>query len=87
MPFELGSKEGSMIGIFLALGYTAPLAVYASVVSRLRELAWIGIGLALMWGDGPDPLAAGGSVLSLRLEGEGPDPGPVHGGVADAPQP
>lgn len=53
MPFELGSKEGSLIGIFLALGYTAPLAVYASVVSRLRELVWIGIGLALMSRGGP----------------------------------
>lgn len=52
MPFELGSKEGSLIGLFLALGHAAPLAVYASVVSRLRELVWIGIGLVLIWGDG-----------------------------------
>lgn len=60
MPFELGSKEGSLIGIFLALGYPAPLAVYASVVSRLRELAWIGIGLALMSRGGPRPAPASG---------------------------
>ena len=87
MPFELGSKEGSMIGIFLALGYTAPLAVYASVVSRLRELAWIGIGLALMWESGPEPVAPGGSVLTLLPEGEGPEPGPVSGGPPAPPPP
>lgn len=66
MPFELGSKEGSLIGLFLALGHPATLAVYASVVSRLRELVWIGIGLAMVWwrGDAPrDAIAAAASGL------------------------
>lgn len=87
MPFELGSKEGSMIGIFLALGYAAPLAVYASVVSRLRELAWIGIGLALMSGGGPEPVTPGGSILSLRPDSAGSEPDPVPVALTTPPPP
>ncbi len=75
MPFVLGSKEGSLIGIFLALGYSAPLAVYASVVSRLRELVWIAIGLILMWAGGTRADATPGGVLGLPLEGASPRPG------------
>lgn len=50
MPFEIGSKEGSLVGLFLLLGHPASLGMSASIVSRLRELAWIGIGLLMLWG-------------------------------------
>ncbi|MCL4866529.1 MAG: flippase-like domain-containing protein, partial [Gemmatimonadales bacterium] len=86
MPFELGSKEGSLIGIFLALGYSAPLAVYASVVSRLREFTWIGIGLALMWARGAAPVPAG-AVLTLRQEGADPVSSPLPGARPAPPPP
>jgi len=49
MPYEMGSKEGSLVILFAALGLPASLAVYASVVSRLRELVWIVIGLATIF--------------------------------------
>jgi hypothetical protein len=49
LPFEVGAKEGSLFVIFRALGYSAHVAVSSAVLSRLRELAWIAIGLGLIW--------------------------------------
>lgn len=48
MPFNVGSKEGGLYAIFAALGLPARLGVAAAVLSRLRELAWIAIGLLLV---------------------------------------
>jgi uncharacterized protein (TIRG00374 family) len=48
MPFNVGSKEGGLYFIFSALGLPARLGVAAAVLSRLRELSWIGIGLLLV---------------------------------------
>lgn len=62
IPFELGSKEGGLYLIFSLLGLPPSLGVYASVMSRLRELTWIGIGLTLTWVSGrrtPRPAATG----------------------------
>lgn len=49
IPFELGSKEASLSIIFNLLGLPADLGVYASIVSRIREMIWIAIGLSLVW--------------------------------------
>ncbi len=49
VPFELGSKEGGLSLIFHLLGLPADLGVYASIVSRIREMIWIAIGLTLVW--------------------------------------
>jgi hypothetical protein len=49
IPFELGTKEGSLSLIFEMLGLPADLGVYASIVSRIREMIWIAIGLTLVW--------------------------------------
>lgn len=48
MPFNVGSKEGGLYLIFAALGLPARLGVAAAVISRLRELTWIAIGLVLV---------------------------------------
>lgn len=48
MPFNIGSKEGGLYLIFAALGLPARLGVAAAVLSRMRELVWIGIGLMLV---------------------------------------
>jgi uncharacterized protein (TIRG00374 family) len=48
VPFEVGAKEGSLLAIFALLGHAPRIAVASAVVSRLRELAWIGIGLAVL---------------------------------------
>ena len=50
IPFELGSREGGLAAVYQLLGLPPALGVYAGVVSRLRELVWIGIGLTLVWG-------------------------------------
>ena len=50
MPFNVGSKEGGLYVIFAALGLPSRLGVAAAVVSRLREIIWISIGLLLVLG-------------------------------------
>jgi hypothetical protein len=49
IPFELGSREGGLYLIYRLLGLPPSLGVYAGVVSRLRELVWIAIGLSFVW--------------------------------------
>jgi len=49
VPFEIGAKEGSLYFLFQVLGLDPALGVYAAIVSRLRDLAWIGAGLGLVW--------------------------------------
>jgi hypothetical protein len=48
MPFNVGSKEGGLYVIFAALGLPARLGIAAAVISRLREITWIAIGLLLV---------------------------------------
>ena len=50
MPFNVGSKEGGLFMIFAALGLPPRLGVAAAVLSRLREISWIAIGLLLSLG-------------------------------------
>jgi len=35
--------------MFQLLGLDPALGVYTAIVSRLRDIAWIGVGLALVW--------------------------------------
>ncbi len=48
MPFNVGSKEGGIYAIFVALGLPSRLGVAAAVISRIREITWILIGLLLV---------------------------------------
>jgi uncharacterized protein (TIRG00374 family) len=48
MPFNVGSKEGGLYAIFAALGLPSRLGIAAAVISRIRELTWISIGLVLV---------------------------------------
>jgi hypothetical protein len=48
MPFNVGSKEGGLYAIFAALGLPSRLGVAAAVISRIREITWILIGLLLV---------------------------------------
>jgi uncharacterized protein (TIRG00374 family) len=50
IPFGLGSREGGLYAVYRLLRLPAALGVYAGVLSRIRELVWIGIGLTLVWG-------------------------------------
>jgi uncharacterized protein (TIRG00374 family) len=53
IPFELGSREASLLVIFSLLGLPPALGVYTAVVTRLRELVWIAVGLGFVWASGP----------------------------------
>ena len=52
VPFELGSKEAALYFIYHLAGLAPELGVAASVVTRVRELAWVAIGVGLVWATG-----------------------------------
>ncbi len=52
VPLGLGSKEGSLFGVAQVLGQPGSSGVFASLVSRLREMFWITVGLSLIWASG-----------------------------------
>ncbi len=49
VPFELGTKEGGTFLIFGALGMDPALGMTAALLSRVRELSWLAIGLGCGW--------------------------------------
>ncbi|HYK82363.1 MAG TPA: lysylphosphatidylglycerol synthase transmembrane domain-containing protein [Gemmatimonadales bacterium] len=49
VPFEVGTKEGTLYLLFQLFGLDPALGVYTAIVSRLRDLAWIGVGVTLVW--------------------------------------
>lgn len=49
VPFELGAREGAFYALFGLFGMDPQLGLYASIVSRLRDFAWIGAGLLMIW--------------------------------------
>jgi uncharacterized protein (TIRG00374 family) len=48
VPFELGVREGGLYLILPIFGVPPEVGIYAGLVSRVRELFWIGVGL--LWG-------------------------------------
>ncbi|HET9710014.1 MAG TPA: lysylphosphatidylglycerol synthase transmembrane domain-containing protein, partial [Gemmatimonadales bacterium] len=48
-PYEVGSKEGGLFLLFRLFGIPGKLGVYAGLVDRVRDLAWIALGLVLVW--------------------------------------
>ncbi len=50
-PMQLGTREGGMAMAMISVGYAASVGVFIGLVTRIRELAWIAIGLIMMlWG-------------------------------------
>ena len=49
IPFELGSREGSLYLVINTLSIPAQIGIYIALVSRIREFFWILIGLVLSW--------------------------------------
>jgi uncharacterized protein (TIRG00374 family) len=45
IPASLGGQEGGVLLIFLTLGLTMQAAMSFSVIRRIREALWIGMGL------------------------------------------
>lgn len=52
VPFEAGTREAGILLVSRLLGLTPGFGVYAAIVTRLREITWIGIGLLLIWATG-----------------------------------
>jgi lysylphosphatidylglycerol synthase-like protein len=48
MPFEMGSKEGGAFIVFAWLGMDPKLGTSAALLSRVRELAWMALGLGAL---------------------------------------
>lgn len=65
VPFDLGVREGGLYLILPFFGLPPEVGIYAALVSRVRELFWIGVGL--LWGH---VLTASSPA---RLSSAGPD--------------
>ena len=50
LPTDIGVEEGGAVATFLALGMPAATGLSFSLVRRVRELAWVGVGLLLLAG-------------------------------------
>lgn len=66
VPFELGTREAMSYLLWGWLGFDPAVGVFAAVVSRVRDLLWIGIGLLLIWVGGRSTARAG----SVRAAGD-----------------
>ncbi len=49
IPLSFGAQEGGLIWIFKSMGMSVDLGLTVSLVRRVRELVWIGIGLLMGW--------------------------------------
>jgi len=47
IPLSIGAQEGGFIIIFSAMGLPPGMGLTLSFVRRIRELIWVGLGLAL----------------------------------------
>lgn len=48
LPMQLGAREGGMAISTAGLGLTGAFGIYTGLITRVRELIWIGIGMLLM---------------------------------------
>ncbi|MBQ5982064.1 MAG: flippase-like domain-containing protein [Prevotella sp.] len=48
LPMQLGVQEGGFVISIAALGLSAALGIFVSIICRVREIIWILIGLLLM---------------------------------------
>lgn len=58
VPFELGTRESATVLVFQQLGFESDIGLFAALVGRVRDLAWIAVGLALIWVRARRPLTA-----------------------------
>ena len=48
LPMQIGVQEGGFVLSIAALGLSAALGIFVSIICRVREIIWIAIGMALM---------------------------------------
>ncbi len=64
VPFEIGAREGAYYVLFNLFGLDPQLGLYTSIVSRVRDFVWIGLGLLLIWATPGAPAASAASAAS-----------------------
>lgn len=55
IPFELGSREGGLYALLQLVAGAGGSGIAAGIITRVRELAWIAVGLLLLWARAPAP--------------------------------
>jgi uncharacterized membrane protein YbhN (UPF0104 family) len=58
LPMDLGVEEGTTVATFLALGLTGGTGLSLALVRRIREGAWVALGLLLLVGKPKPPQTA-----------------------------
>ena len=48
LPMQIGVQEGGFVLSIAALGLSAALGIFVSIICRVREIVWIAVGMALM---------------------------------------
>ena len=48
MPFELGTREGSLYLVLDSVKLSAGIGIYIGIINRVREFFWILVGLLLI---------------------------------------
>ena len=48
LPMQLGAREGGLALALTAVGMPATTGVFIGLVTRIREVVWIGIGLLMI---------------------------------------
>lgn len=48
LPMQLGVQEGGFVLSIAALGLSAALGIFVSIICRVREIFWIAVGMLLM---------------------------------------
>ena len=48
LPMQLGVQEGGFVVSIAAMGLSAALGIFVSIICRVREIIWIAIGILLM---------------------------------------
>jgi hypothetical protein len=48
LPMQIGVQEGGFVISIAALGLSAALGIFVSIICRVREIIWIIVGIALM---------------------------------------
>ena len=59
LPWELGSREGSLYVLFALAGVPASVGLVAAMATRIREFVWCGLGLALVSSRSTRPSVSG----------------------------
>ena len=49
IPLSIGAQEGGLILIFTVMGMPADLGLTVSFIRRIKDLVWVGVGLAISW--------------------------------------